>query len=139
MEPIDTQQHLRAASDAILLLVGELEQLERHKRGVSPADPRFDELARAVRESADTLAQLTLEQEAWGEQALATDAPVAPISKSTAIEPLSSLLAKWRAVERQLEQAPPGTTEAAELLDEFQRIRDAYMQAFKSRQATEEL
>jgi hypothetical protein len=42
-------------------------------------------------------------------------------------------------VERQLEQAPPGTTEAAELLDEFQRIRDAYMQAFKSRQATEEL
>lgn len=44
-----TEQHLRGASDAIMLLVSEVAELERHKRGVLPDEPRFDELARAVR------------------------------------------------------------------------------------------
>jgi len=104
----DTEEHLRAASDAILLLIGELEQLETHKRGVSPTDPRFEELARAVRDSAATLAELTDEQESWGAHAIDADSAVPPIARSEASPPLSALLARWRAVERQLDQAPPG-------------------------------
>ena len=35
------QAHLRAASDAILLLLTEVGQLERHKRAIPPGEARF--------------------------------------------------------------------------------------------------
>ena len=40
----DIEKHLRAASDAILLLLTEVSQLERHKRFIRPGDPRFDDM-----------------------------------------------------------------------------------------------
>ena len=48
MNDREIQAHLRSASDAILVLLAEVEQLELHKRGIRPADPRFSELAKAV-------------------------------------------------------------------------------------------
>jgi hypothetical protein len=62
----DIEEHLRGASDAIVLLLTEVGQLERHKRGIPPGEKRFDEVASAVRAAVRTLAEFTEQQEHWG-------------------------------------------------------------------------
>ena len=61
----EIEAHLRAASDAILLLLTEVGQLERHKRGIPPGEARFDEVARSVRVVAQALAEFTEYEETW--------------------------------------------------------------------------
>ena len=135
MEPNadNAEQHLRAASDAILLLVTEVEQLERHKRGVPPGERRFDELARSVRMAAEALADFTREEEAWARGASATGRSLEPIAVASEPSTLSDILRRWRDVERRLEAADPGSAEATSLFDEFARLRDEYMAAFRAR------
>jgi hypothetical protein len=129
----EIQDHLRAASDAILLLVGQIAQLEQHKRGVTPGEPRFDELAEQVRQAAQDLAEFARGEEAWARGALASEGPFDTISASPNPEPLSDILARWRAVERQLDGAAPGSPEAESLFIEFNRLRDEYLAAFQAR------
>ncbi len=128
----DVEEHLRAASDAILLLLGEVGQLESHKRGVRPGEPRFDELARSVRRAAQALADFTAQEEAWARAS--SDVPgLATIADSESPPRLSEILERWRAIERRLDQAEPGSEESARLFDEFQHVRDEYMAAFRAR------
>ena len=127
----EVQDRLRSASDAILLLVGEVEQLEQHKREVQPGDPRFETLARAVRDSAMALADFTRDEEAWAGTAVESDATLQTIAESASPPPMRSILERWRAIERQLNDAPAGSPEAQALFDEFQRIRAEYMHAFE--------
>jgi phage shock protein A len=134
VEAEDIESHLRAASDAIMLLLGEIQQLEQHKRGVEPGHDRFAELASAVRESAESLAQLTREQEAWGKAAPLADTHVATIKESASPAPLPSILQRWRDVERQLAAADPGSAEAVALFEEFERVRQEYLAAFEARE-----
>jgi hypothetical protein len=131
-DPPSVQQHLRGASDAILLLVGEVEQLERHKRGVEPGDARFDELASAVRVAAQALSDFTREEEAWAREADARGA-YATITDSQSGPQLASILDRWRAVERNLAAAVPGSPEAERLFEEFIQLRDEYMTEFRAR------
>jgi hypothetical protein len=131
IEKREIQDRLRSASDAILLLVGEVEQLEQHKREVQPGDPRFETLARAVRDSAMALADFTRDEEAWAGEALDADGTLPTIAESASPPPMRSILERWRAIERQLNEAPAGTPEAAALFEEFQRIRAEYMHAFE--------
>jgi hypothetical protein len=135
MDPQEVESHLRAASDAIMLLLGEVEQLESHKRGVSPSSKRFAELAEAVRKSAQSLAELAREQEAWGKSAPLVDMDVATIARSASDPPLPAILERWRAVERRLVAAEPGSPEAVELVTEFERVRDQYLAAFRDRES----
>lgn len=128
----DIEEHLRAASDAIVLLLTEIRQLERHKRYIPPAEDRFDEVARNVRSVAETLAEFTKQQEAWAGVATADRDDLEAIEQAENAPPLSALLEQWRAVERQLDSAPPGTPEATRLFAEFERIRDEYMAAFRA-------
>ena len=132
----DIQDHLRAASDAILLLVRQVEQLEEHKRGVTPGDARFDALAEEVSRAAQQLAQFAREEEAWARDAVTSDGPLKTISSSSNPAPLSDILARWRAVERHLDAAQPGSPEAASLFDEFNQLRDEYLAAFRARENT---
>lgn len=129
----DVEEHLRAASDAILLLVREVDELERHKRGVQPDDPRFRELAADVRRAARDLAEFTEQEEAWARGASAAGDSTQTISESTSSASLSEILARWREVERRLHEARPGSPEAAALFAEFGRIRDEYMKAFQAK------
>jgi len=133
MNDREVQAHLRSASDAILVLLAEVEQLELHKRGVRPADPRFAELAKAVRDSASALADFAREEQAWADDVTANDGSLPTISESPTPRPLGQILARWREIERQLNQAQPGTPESEALFDEFQRVREEYMAAFKDR------
>ena len=128
----DIEDHLRAASDAILLLVAQVEQLERHKRGVAPGGPRFAELAAEVRRAAQNLAEFTREEEAWARGAVA-EGDFDTISSSANPAPLSDILARWRDVERQLDAAAPGSPKAAALFDDFNRLRDEYLTAFRAK------
>jgi hypothetical protein len=133
----EVEQHLRAASDAVLVLVSEVEQLERHKRGVQPDDPRFEVLSSSVRATAQALAQFTKEEEAWASSAGATGVDLATIGETPDHPSLSAILDRWRKIERQLDKATPGSLEAATLFEEFQRVREEYMTAFQARERSD--
>jgi hypothetical protein len=128
------EEHLRAASDAILLLLTEVTQLESHKRAVPPGEARFDELAAAVRDAAQSLARFTEEEEAWARAATADRTELLTIDESDNAPDLGAILERWRAIERQLDTAEVGTAEARRLFAEFQRARDEYMTAFRALQ-----
>ena len=130
------EEHLRAASDAILLLLTEVGQLERHKRGIPPGDPRFDEVARSVRVAAQALAQFTEHEETWARIATDGRTDIEPIAQSEAAPSTAEILDRWRAVERQLDDLEPGSPESVRLFAEFERLRDEYLGAFRDREST---
>ena len=94
------EEHLRAASDAILLLLTEIGQLERHKRGIPPGEPRFDEVSRSIRAAAQGLAEFTEGEEAWARTATDGRTDIETIAQSEAAPNTAEILERWRAVER---------------------------------------
>jgi hypothetical protein len=131
----DIEEHLRGASDAIVLLLTEVRQLERHKRGIPPGEDRFDEVSEAVRVAAQSLAEFTKREEEWARISTADRTNLETIEESENAAPLAALLEQWRAVERQLDETPPGTPEGMRLFAEFERLRYEYMAAFRARDA----
>jgi hypothetical protein len=131
------EEHLRAASDAILLLLTEVGQLERHKRGIPPGEPRFDEVARSVRVAAQALAQFTEYEETWARIATDGRTDIEPISESEIAPRAATILERWRAVERQLDDIEPGSAASTRLFAEFERLRDEYLAIFRERESTE--
>ena len=129
------EEHLRAASDAILLLLTEVGQLERHKRAIPPGDPRFDEVARSVRVAAQALAEFTEHEETWARIATDGRTDIEPIAQSEAMPTTAEILDRWRAVERQLDDLEPGSPESVRLFAEFERLRDEYLGAFRERES----
>jgi len=133
----DIEEHLRAASDAILLLLTEAGQLERHKRRIPPGEERFDEMARSVRVVAQALADVTAFEEQWATTATSDRTDLEEIEGSENAPALATILQRWRAIERQLDDVEPGSAEAASLFAEFERVRDEYMVAFRQRHGAE--
>jgi hypothetical protein len=133
----EIEEHLRAASDAILLLLTEVGQLERHKRGIPPGEPRFDDVARSVRVAAQALAEFTEYEESWARIATDGRTDIETISASENAPATATILERWRAIERQLDDSEPGSPEAARLFAEFERARDEYMAVFRQRHATD--
>ena len=131
------EEHLRAASDAILLLLTEIGQLERHKRGIPPGEPRFDEVARSIRAAAQGLAAFTEGEETWARIATDGRTDIEPIAQSEAAPDTAEILERWRAVERQLDDLEPGSPESVRLFAEFERLRDEYLAAFRERESTD--
>ena len=131
------EEHLRAASDAILLLLTEIGQLERHKRGIPPGEPRFDEVSRSIRAAAQGLAAFTEGEEAWARTATDGRTDIEPIAQSEAAHDTAAILERWRAVERQLDDLEPGSPESVRLFAEFERLRDEYLAAFRDRESTD--
>ena len=133
----DIEEHLRAASDAILLLLTEVGQLERHKREIPPGEPRFDEISRSVRVAAQTLAEFTESEETWARVATEGRTDIEPISQSENAPATMQILERWRAIERQLDNVEPGSPESIRLFAEFERARDEYMAVFRERHAAD--
>ena len=92
----EIEEHLRAASDAILLLLTETGQLERHKRLVPPGEARFDEIASSVRRVAQALAEFTELEETWAKIATDGRTDIESIEASQNTPELSTILAKTR-------------------------------------------
>jgi hypothetical protein len=133
----EIEEHLRAASDAIVLLLTETSQLERHKRGIPPGEARFDEISHSVRVVAQALAEFTEFEERWAQIATDGRTDIEAIDESENTPALATILEQWRAIERQLDQVEPGSEEAAALFAEFERVRDEYMAAFRARHSAE--
>jgi hypothetical protein len=129
----EIEEHLRGASDAILLLLTETSQLEQHKRRISPGEARFDEIAASVRGVAEALAEFTRLEETWAKIATDGRTDIEPIEASENAPELSTILERWRAIERQLDDVEPGSPEAIRLFGEFQRVRAEYMAGFEAR------
>jgi hypothetical protein len=138
-DPADIEEHLRAASDAILLLLTEAGQLERHKRAIPPGESRFDEVARSVRIAAVALAEFTKQEEHWARVATADRDDIATIDEAQNGPAIADILERWRAIERQLDTVEPGSPEAVRLFTEFERARDDYMAAFRRIYAADEV
>lgn len=130
----EIEEHLRAASDAILLLLTEVGQLERHKRGIPPGDPRFDKVARSVRLAAQALAEFTEYEETWAHIATDGRKDIETISNSQIAPDAAAILERWRAVERQLDDIEPGSPDSVRLFAEFERLRDEYLAVFRERE-----
>ncbi len=127
---------LRATSDMLMIAIAEVGAREQRKRGVLPADPRFDTLAREVREAAEVVLELSRQEEVTANQTSGDPSSVGmpSIAATPPAKELASILAEWRAVEKHLAAATPGSDEAASLLAEFERLRDRYAASLKDRQ-----
>ncbi len=124
---------LRGASDGLLLAIEEVALRERKKRGVHPTDAGFVELARDVRIAAEAVLDLARDEEAEASDIAGRGGPPLPTIEATpGPENLASILAEWRAVERELAAVDATSSEAARLMERFELLRDRYAQALKT-------
>jgi hypothetical protein len=132
----DTEERLRAASDAIQLAVVELREIEAQKRSVEPGNEQFADLTKRVRGSAEHLLELARVEESFANGlAGASPADVAPIERVAPPHDLQQILAEWRAVERELDAAHPGSQEAHRLLVRFEELRAEYMRVLDEKRS----
>ena len=131
----ETGDALRAVSDRLLRDLEVLAALEEEKRTVEPGDPRLVELASRIREIAGRVLDASGRQEALTRTANAqvdADSPSAPdatideTARSAAV-----ILAEWRAAERRLADAPPGSIDESEGRALVNRLRAEYQRAFE--------
>lgn len=131
----DEMAVLRAASDQLVLAIAEVDVRERRKRGMRPGEQEFLELARSVRIAAEVVLELARQEErtALEIERESRGGTLPPIEHMTPAKELARILDEWRAVEKRLVEAEAGSTEAEELMTEFERLRDAYAQTLRAR------
>jgi hypothetical protein len=129
------EEGLRDASDTLLASLDRLAELETEKRQLQPDDPRLIEVAGEVEGLAAQVLEVATVQSHLVETVhvmTMTDEPDAP---SGPIDPaprtLYEILAEWRAAERALAEAPPGSTEAADALVRARDLRAEYQRAYQ--------
>jgi hypothetical protein len=129
----DTGSALRATSDTLLADIESLEALEQKKRNLEPGDPRLLELAEAVEHIAGRLLGGSVRQRKLTETAteLAVQGSELAPDKSIAETPraIHLILADWRAAERRVRAAQPGSLEATTAARDVERFRDEYRAA----------
>jgi hypothetical protein len=130
---------LRAASDSLLGTLERLQELEESKREIEPGTPAFADLAARIQDLAARALRLTVAQRDLGEEAedvRSTGEAVAPIAETS--RPASAVLSDWRAAERRLADAAPGSPEHLAAQADITRYRAEYQQVFEAnRQAHE--
>lgn len=124
------EAELRATSDVLLAALDEMRAVEELKRQVPPDDPRFADLAAQVDSLARTILEHSHEQR---ERAESDRLPTIPIEAIPADAPMASILERWRAAERRLEAAPPGSEEALAAEADAAVCREAYRRAWEAR------
>lgn len=121
---------LRANSDALLRDLDALGTLEELKRTLPPTDPQMLELAGRIEEIAQRLLagssnQRELAEEIVGSAALGGPAPAIDDTPRS----IQSILADWRAAERSLAAAEPGSAAAMEARALVETSKNAYRRA----------
>ena len=125
------ESELRVTSDAFLARLDRLHELEAEKRLLTPGSDRMVALAAEVEELVrDVLdvasSQLDLAHKAEGVPALR---PIEAIPPRDAPE----ILADWRAAERRLNSAQPGSADEDTARADIERLRAEYSRAFERR------
>lgn len=132
----DLAEDLRAASDGLMRDLDVLTTIEAQKRTLEPGDPRLVELSERVEELATRLLATSGRQRRLTEAGNATaesrvaEAPIRSIEDT--LRPIADILAEWRAAERRLAAAEPGSADAleAEAMTEF--LRQEYGRAYEA-------
>jgi hypothetical protein len=123
IELADTAEDLRPASDGLARDLDVLSAIEAQKRTLEPGDPRLVELSERV----EAVASRVLD---GSSPAGLEDAPVASIDETP--RPIPDILAEWRAAERRLEAAEPGSADALEAQALSDHLRQEYRQAYEA-------
>jgi hypothetical protein len=127
-DPNTSEAVLRGASDGLLIAIREVDAKEHQKRAVPPGDPAFGPLAHEVVSAAETVLKLALEEAQRADATSGTPAGAAlpTINASNPRASLTTILDRWRSVERRLAAADPGSPESNDLLQEFEALRQRY-------------
>jgi hypothetical protein len=91
-------------------------------------------VARSVRVVGQALAELTEHEVTWARIATDGRKDRETMSVSENAPSTATILERWRAIERQLDDLEPGSPESIRLFAEFERLRDEYMAAFQEHQ-----
>ncbi len=133
----DLAEDLRTTSDALLRDLEVLNAIEEEKRDLQPGDARTVELATRIQEIASRLLATSARQTHLTEvgrsqvEAGTAAAPAATINETP--RPIAAILADWRAAERRVQAAEPGSAEAAEASALSDHLREEYRRAHDAR------
>ena len=122
---------LRRASDEFMQRLDRLHELESRKRELPPEQPEFVRLAREIEDLARALLysggkQVELAEEVHFEQKTNQVKVDLPIRDTPPRRDAVAILADWRAAERKLASAAPGSEDEAAARAETERLRDEY-------------
>ena len=124
-----TEQELRLTSDTFLAHVERLHALEVQKRELPPAQTAA--LAREVEALAAEVLDWARRQTSLASRAAAESPHGRPIAV-TGPRAVAIVLDEWRAAERSLSEAQPGTAAWASISSDVDRLRDEYARAHQA-------
>jgi hypothetical protein len=132
----DIAEDLRATSDGLMRDLEVLGTIEAQKRSLEPDDPRLVELSERVEELAARLLASSSRQRHLTETGAARVEAGAATAPDRSIEdtprPIPDILSEWRAAERRLEAAEPGSADALEAEAMADHLRQEYRQAYEA-------
>jgi hypothetical protein len=124
---------LRAASDRLLTALDRLYDLETEKRQLEAGSRRFVELAEQIETLTHAVLTTTRREEALAkasEFAMGaggpSGTPIEQIRPAGTERRLREILADWRAAERRLRDAVPGSADYDHAASEVEALRDEY-------------
>jgi hypothetical protein len=135
-ELADIADDLRATSDGLIRDLDVLSTIESQKRTLEPGDPMLVELAQRVEQVAARVLASSSRQRRLTEtgneevEARSAAAPVASIDHTP--RPIPDILAEWRAAERRLSAAEPGSAEALEAEAQSDHLRQEYRRSHEA-------
>lgn len=133
----DTASDLRATSDAVLRDLEDLGAIETQKGTLEPGDPQLLDLSERVEALAARLLNSSSRQRQLTEVANARVEAGVRSAPDVAIDdthrPIPEILVEWRAAERRLSAADPGSTDALEAEALSEHLRHEYRRAHEAR------
>jgi hypothetical protein len=131
MTPEEHAAGLRRASDTFMQRLDRLYELESRKRELPPDQPEFVRLAREIEDLSRALLfaggqQVELAEEVHADVKNGETIVDQPIRDTPARRDAVVVLAEWRAAERRLVAAAPGTEDESAARATVERLRDEY-------------
>ena len=122
---------LRKASDQLMDRLDRLYELESRKRELPPDRPEFIRLAREIEDLSRALlyssgVEVELAEEIHVDVKAGTVSADVPIRETPPKRDAVGVLSEWRAAERRLAAAPPGSRDEADARSEVDRLRAEY-------------
>jgi hypothetical protein len=132
---MDIRPQLRATSDALLVALDELRELEGQKRKLGPGTPEFAELAKQIETLAEELLRNSETEERLAQRSVELvedgrgDVAAQPIEAMAAPRDVHLILGEWRDAERRLAAETPGSQAWEQATVDAERLRAEYRRA----------
>lgn len=129
--PQEDAAELRRASDDFMQRLDRLHELESRKRELPPDQPEFMRLAREIEDLARGLlfaggVQVEKAEEVQADIKRGATVIDQPIRETPSRRDAVAILSEWRAAERRLAAAPPGSTEERAARADVEQLREEY-------------